>query len=123
MSAGYTMAEVMRPVQVHDERRVQLVRLLQLTEEMIECAQRQDWTSVDQIEQQRRSDLEACFAGTFSVDTTPIMAEAVAALIHLNERLVSIVGTAREKAAAAALSLRSGKSAMAGYRATEETTS
>ena len=116
------MAEIMQPVQVHDERRVKLVRLLQLTQEMIECAQREDWTAVDQIEEQRRQGLEACFNGTFSADTTPLMAEGIASLLHLNERLVAIVGKAREAAANAAVSVRSGKTAMAGYRAIEKTT-
>lgn len=93
MMNGISRADELR------ELRFRLAHLLRCSEAMLLCAQSGDWESVRDMERRRRRDLEECFAIAGRVDETPLICEAVATLMYLNEQMVRVVGDARVKAA------------------------
>lgn len=96
-------------------QRFQLAQLLRITEEMLICAQEQDWESVEAMEKSRHVELEACFDNTNREDS-PIVREALATLIVMNEQLETLVKAAKKGALAEQSKLQSGKAAVASYQ-------
>lgn len=75
-------------------RRFQLARVLKVTGEMIDHANEGCWQQVEALELLRRMELEACFSLQGSTPS-PLVAEAMATLMYLNDRLVQVVRHAR----------------------------
>lgn len=95
-------------------RRFQLARVLKVTEQMLEQANAGNWDLVEELEARRSVELQECFE---MQDEGPseLIAEALATLLYLNEQLVSIVGYARERAAAERHEQRRALSAASAY--------
>lgn len=81
--------------EIHQRRqRVQLARLLQITEKMLECAQEGDWLSVEELEALRKTELDACY-DLQQQQPSLLIAEALATLLYLNDQVVELVRIAR----------------------------
>ena len=100
-------------------RRIKLVSLLRLSEKMVECAQQKDWDSLDRLESRRRVELEDCFSGKTEERESPLIAEAIATLVHLNEQLVNLVSKARTQAMAESSQYNTTKTAVNTYLSAE----
>lgn len=77
-----------------NRRRFELARLLRSTEEIMHCAQVGDWESVETLEKQRQLELAACFAGE-GEESSPLVAEALATLLHMNNQIADLVRKAK----------------------------
>ncbi len=83
--------------EVHDrQRRFQLARLITLSEEMLEHAKAGSWLEVEDMEIIRRVELEECCAMQHELPSL-LIAQALAAIIHINEQMVTIVRQARDQ--------------------------
>ena len=83
-------------LEIHKRRqRVQLARLLQITEKMLECAQDNDWLAVEELETLRKGELDACFEMQ-QQSPSLLIAEALATLLYLNDQIVALVKLARD---------------------------
>ncbi len=84
-------------MEIHRRRqRVQLARLLQITEKMLEYAQIADWVAVEELETLRKSELEACY-DLQQQSPSLLIAEALATLLYLNDQIVELVKIARSE--------------------------
>jgi hypothetical protein len=84
-------------MEIHRRRqRVQLARLLQITEKMLEYAQIADWVAVEELETLRKSELEACY-DLQQQSPSLLIAEALATLLYLNDQIVELVKLARSE--------------------------
>ena len=82
---------------VHDKRRrFQLARLITLSEEMLGHAGSGDWDKVEELEMLRRVELDECFA-LQNDHPSMLIAQALAALVHINDQIVALVRSARDK--------------------------
>lgn len=72
-----------------------LVEVLELTKSMVDHAQLENWTEVGRLEEQRRDELNECFAYKIDDKDSYLMSEALATVLHMNEELMSIVAEAR----------------------------
>ena len=85
--------------QATSEQLVQCQRLahvLTLTKNMLAHADKGEWEQVAEREQERREDLAACFSDSAPAADAELVAEAMAALLHLNEELMAKLKVARE---------------------------
>ena len=74
-----------------------LARVLLITQEMLERAREDDWDAVAERERERRDDLRRCFAEATPAEHGELVAEALAGLLQLNEELMALLATARER--------------------------
>lgn len=85
--------------ELHDQRRrFQLARLIGISEDMLECARRGEWEQLEEMEVLRRVELEECFA-LQNEHPSLLIAQAISALIHINDQIVYIVREARDQVA------------------------
>jgi len=83
--------------EIHQRRqRIQLARLLQLTEKMLEFAQSGDWVAVEDLEAQLKDELDMCYEMQQQAPSL-LIAEALATLLYLNDQIVALVKIARNK--------------------------
>jgi transposase len=68
-----------------------------MTQEMLERAREEDWDAVAERERERRDDLRRCFTEATPAEHGELVAEALAALLHLNEELMALLAAARER--------------------------
>lgn len=73
-----------------------LAEVLTITQEMLDHARDGDWDSVTRLEHQRRADLAECFGADPVSENAELVAEALAALLHLNEELMALLRKARD---------------------------
>lgn len=115
-----TVAELKpRPLPDRDHHGVRLARALELTEKMLGHAQRDEWEQVILVEQERRDHLNAFFALPIPRGEEDLVAEAMAALLHLNEELMSKLRKARSQAMSQGRELSGRRQAVNSYRAVE----
>lgn len=79
-----------------NQKRFRLAQLLRDTEEILFHAQSRDWATVETMEKARQRELAICFAESGN-DDSPLIAEALATLIHMNERITQLVREARDE--------------------------
>ena len=79
---------------------VLLANVLTMTQFMLERARKDEWDAVADLEGERRDLLNECFATAVSPEHSEIFSEALAAMLHLNEELVSLLDAAKAQAAA-----------------------
>lgn len=101
------------------QKRFQLARLLRSTEEILVCAQKGDWESVEEMEHSRKTEIAACFSNQ-SHEEAPLIAEALATLIYLNEQITDLVKQAKADLLKERQSLKSGKLAAQNYQNYQE---
>jgi len=74
-----------------------LAHVLSLTKNMLALAEDGQWDQVAEKELERRADLAACFSdSTAAASNAEVFAEAMAALLHLNEELMAKLKVARD---------------------------
>jgi hypothetical protein len=84
-------------LEIHQRRqRIQLARVLQITEKMLEYAQRSDWLAVEELEVMRKAEMDACYE-LQQQSPSLLIAEALATLLYLNDQIVELVKIARRK--------------------------
>lgn len=96
-----------------------LAYVLTVTQQMLALAEAGQWSKVADLEAQRRSDLHACFAQTPDANHSELLAEALAALLHLNEELMSKLRVARHEVMSQGQELASQRHAADAYRAVD----
>ena len=77
-----------------------LANVLLMTQHMLEIARGDNWQQVADLEGERRELLNECFASAVAPEHSEIFSEALAAMLHLNEELVSLLDSAKAEAAA-----------------------
>lgn len=100
-------------------RRFQLARLITLSEEMLDCARSADWDRVEELELLRRVELDECFALQAQHPSLPI-AQALAALIHVNDQIVGVVRDARDLVSSSWRRDQAGQRAALAYHSGQE---
>ena len=91
--------EALREIQQR-QRRLQLARLLQVTEQMLEYAREGDWAALEELEDIRNAELVECFDMQHE-EPSLLIAEALGALLSMNDQIVNLVEEARLQVAAA----------------------
>lgn len=88
-------------LEIHQRRRrLQLARLLQITEQMLIHAEAGEWDELNELEDERRAELTECFEMQQD-EPSLLIAEALQTLLYLNDQIVALVQDARQKVAAA----------------------
>lgn len=77
------------------ERRFQLAKILQSTEDILNHAQAGDWDTVECLEQERQVQLSACFAQSHHGNTA-MEIETLAALLQMNKEITQLVENAKQ---------------------------
>ena len=101
------------------QKRFQLAKLLRCTEAMLVSAQNGDWKSVEELENSRKVELMACFSDC-SHEDPPLFAEALAALIYLNEQITTLVRQAKDELLSTRQELQHAKNVAGNYQHTQE---
>lgn len=96
-----------------------LAHVLTLTKQMLVHADNGEWEKVAQQELGRRDDLAACFADMAPVADAELFAEAMAALLHLNEELMSKLKVARTAVMEQGREYKRNRNAMDSYQAVD----
>ena len=96
-----------------------LASVLTITKKMLAFAQQDDWEQVAECELERRDDLSRCFSDTLPVADAELFAEAMAALLHLNEELMALLKVARAKVMEQGQAFSRQRSAAGSYREME----
>ena len=96
-----------------------LAHVLTLTKEMLAHADKGEWENVTELELERRDDLSTCFAESTSIADSVLIAEAIAALLHLNEELMAKLKTARDVVMEQGIEYSRNLSAVGNYQAVE----
>ena len=90
-----------------------LARVITITKQMLVHADHDEWEQVTELEIERRDDLAACFSDAV------LIAEAIAALLHLNEELMAKLKTARDVVMEQGIEYSRNRSAVGDYKAVE----
>ncbi len=96
-------------------KRFQLAKLLRCTEEILVCAQKGEWETVEALENFRKEEIATCFSDHNDMKETPLIAEALATLIHLNKQIAELVKQAKDEVISTQRTLLNGKSAVDNY--------
>jgi len=96
-----------------------LAHVLTMTKQMLTHADHGEWEQVTKLEIERRDDLTACFSDSTSVADSVLIAEAIAALLHLNEELMAKLKTARNVVMEQGIEHSRNRSAVGDYKAVE----
>ena len=88
---------------------------------MLACAEAEDWPALEMLDRERAAELSQCFDESVAADESPLVSEAIAALLTLNDRLVERVAQARGRAVGEVAGLRQGRLASANYVSVENT--
>ena len=75
------------------QRRFMLANIICQTEEMLQLAQMGNWHEVEVLDEQRKQDMKLCFSVS---DEDPLISEAIATLIVLNNKIALLIKEARE---------------------------
>jgi len=97
-----------------------LAHVLTLTKQMLAHANNDEWQQVTELEIERRDDLAACFANVSQAADSILVAEAVAALLHLNEELMAKLKVARSTVMEQGRNLARQQNAANSYEAIEK---
>lgn len=95
---------------------IRLAGVLTITKKMLTFAQQDDWEQVAECELERRDDLSQCFSDTLPAADAELVAEAMAALLHLNEELMALLKIARAKVMEQGQAFSRQRSAAGSYR-------
>jgi hypothetical protein len=74
-----------------------LAAVLTMTRDMLSHAESGDWDTVSSMERQRRAELADCMAQATAPEHGELIAEALAAILHLNEEMMGLLRTARDQ--------------------------
>ena len=94
-----------------------LARVLTMTQQMLAHAGAGEWEQVTELEKDRRADLSACFEESVSLADSALIAEALAALLNLNEELMARLKTAKSEVMESGIQFSRNRSAVGNYSA------
>ena len=94
-----------------------LARVLTMTQQMLAHAEAGEWEQVTDLERERREDLSACFAQSVSLADSALIAEALAALLNLNEELMARLQLAKSEVMQSSVQFSRNRSAVGSYAA------
>ena len=106
------------PVILAEVSRIQRERLaavVLLTERMLNLAKEGKWEQVTESEGCRKSLLQDCFETEVQPQNSEIFSEAIAAMLHMNEELLTCLQNARKEASLSFSGERRGHQAVAHY--------
>lgn len=112
-------AQRQRELEAQVQQCQRLAQVLNCTQEMLTQAENNNWDNVAALELSRRDELSACFAQPVPEQDAALVAEAVAALLHLNEELMAHLATARTQTLEAGAAFSRGRSALGQYNAVQ----
>ncbi|MEP5765414.1 MAG: flagellar protein FliT [Halieaceae bacterium] len=92
-----------------------MARLLRCTERMLECAEAGDWLAIELLEKERNQEMATCFNSRMENDDSSLMSDSIAALLVLNDKLVTRVAAARGRILGEVQELQQGRAASAAY--------
>ena len=95
-----------------------LARVLTVTQTMLKHAEQGEWEDVANLERERREDLSACFEQSPSLADSALIGEALAALLTLNEELMSRLKEAKAIVMESGIQLSRNRSAVVSYNET-----
>jgi hypothetical protein len=72
-----------------------LANILVMTEEMLESARNDQWDDVTEMEERRRQALSECFDAPIPEEHSELFTQALAAMLHMNEELISLLENAK----------------------------
>lgn len=72
---------------------------LVMTEKMVACARNDAWEEVTELESERRQILEHCFSTSIANDKSDLFSEALAAMLQMNEEVISLLEIAKAEVA------------------------
>lgn len=96
-----------------------LANVLTLTKKMLVHADNGEWEQVAEQELNRRDDLAACFSDLAPAADAELIAEAMAALLHLNEELMSKLKVARSAVMEQGREHKHNRNALTSYQAVD----
>ena len=96
-----------------------LAQVLMITRQMLVDAEDGDWEQVAAREVERREDLAACFSSSVPAADAELSAQAMAALLHLNEELMAKLQTARAEVMSLAREHTRNRHAVDSYQAVD----
>ena len=76
-----------------------LANILVMTEKMLESARNDHWDDVTEMEERRREALSECFGTPIPEEYSELFTEALAAMLHMNEELISLLENAKAEVA------------------------
>ena len=76
-----------------------LAQILLITEEMLALAHKDSWDLITELEEQRREALAVCFSSPVPPSQAEVFSEALAAMLHMNEEMISLLELAKENVA------------------------
>ena len=103
-----------------DEPAKLLAAVVLMTQEMLDLAQGDLWDEVTSLEQERQSLLSNCFAQPIPDAQSKLFSEALAAMLAMNEEMISLLETARENVAIKRTDQRYKKRSLGHYLDIEE---
>lgn len=106
-----------RSVQVQQCQR--LAHVLGMTQNMLQLADAGQWDEVATMELERRDDLLACFDDAQPVGDSELVAQAMAALLHLNEEVMAKLRVARTAVMAQSQDFARNRAAATSYAAVD----
>lgn len=96
-----------------------LAQVLMITRQMLANAENGEWQQVARQEVERREDLAACFSDTVPAADAELSAQAMAALLHLNEELMAKLKSARDEVMTLARDHSRSRQALDSYQAVD----
>lgn len=97
------------------ERAGLLAEVVLMTEEMLVMARQDKWEQVTELEERRRVVLNACFSEPVPSSQSNIFSEALAAMLYMNEELVSLLESAKSRVAIKRTKQRSNSKSLGHY--------
>ena len=92
---GFAQRKTAQALAEHRGQCTLLANVLLMTQEMVALAESGVWDAVAGMEGDRRAQLQGCFAAPVPPEHSEIFAEALAAMLHLNEELMSLLEQAK----------------------------
>jgi len=92
-----------------------MARALSITKHMLRLAEIGDWAGVTECERLRREDINGCFDRMATPENGELIAEALAAILHLNEELLEHLRQARAAVMEAGSNHQRTKQALVSY--------
>ena len=86
-------------VSAEDGSAATMAHVLMMTENMLDFARDDRWEDVAKIEQSRREVLSSIFSSEVPDSHTELFSEALAAMLHMNEELISLLEVAKANVA------------------------
>ena len=96
-------------------QRERLAAVVLLTERMLTLAKLGDWDQVSDSERCRQTLLNDCFESEVQPHNSQLFSEAIAAMLHMNEELMVLLGQARTEASVSFSRDKKGHEAVAHY--------